>query len=150
MWNTLFPPYKPNLSEGDYVPPHVQQRLLEKGHWVPDYAEGTFLVWASDWMIANLQIPAGATLIYLFLIWYLDRTMKNRPAYDLKGPLFVWNVILAGKSTINFKAQRQFLVVLVPIMLCLPTSKLYGKMVSLMIIAALTRNMLLLGLCISV
>lgn len=107
MWNTLFPPYKPSLDNGDWLPPHVQERLREKGHWVPEYAEGTFLVFASDWMITHLEVPAVATLIYLFLIWFLKRMMKDRPAFDLKGPLFVWNIILAGvmscKLSLMFK-----------------------------------------------
>lgn len=146
MWNTLFPPYKPNITNGDYVPPHVQQRLMEKGHWVPEYAEGTFLVFASDFMITNMHIPAIATFIYLFLIWFLGKTMKDRPAYDLKGPLFVWNIILAGKAYTIFSAQWQFSVALEPIMLFQPTSRPFGNMDSLMITAVQTRSMLLLGL----
>lgn len=96
MWDTMFPPYKPSFSDDEYIPAHVKQRLLEKGHWVPEYAEGTFLVYASDWMISHLEVPVAATVIYLFLIWYLKRMMKDRPAYSLKLPLFVWNVILAS------------------------------------------------------
>ena len=96
MWSTLFPPFKPDIDDTQYMVPHIRERLLTKGHWVPEYAEGTFLVFASDWMIAHLEVPTIAMLVYVFLIFFLKRTMANRPAFELKLPLTIWNLILAG------------------------------------------------------
>eukprot|EP01127_Copromyxa_protea_P001542 TRINITY_DN11515_c0_g1_i1.p2 TRINITY_DN11515_c0_g1~~TRINITY_DN11515_c0_g1_i1.p2 ORF type:complete len:286 (+),score=52.27 TRINITY_DN11515_c0_g1_i1:46-903(+) len=101
MWNSVFPLYKPEIGDNEFVPPHVMERLRTKGHWVPEYAEGTFLVYASDYMINHIEIPFITMMVYLFLVWYLTRMMKNRPAFDLRGPLFWWNMFLAVFSAIG-------------------------------------------------
>jgi len=101
MWQTIFPAFKPDISSNDYIIPHIQERILKKGNWVPDYAEGTFLVYASDWMIAHLEVPTIAMLVYVFMVFYLSHYMKTRPAYNLKYPLFIWNSILAAFSMVG-------------------------------------------------
>jgi hypothetical protein len=97
----MFPAFKPDLTQTDYVIPHIRQRIIEKGHWVPDYAEGTFLVYASDWMLSHPEVPLLAMVIYLFLIWYIPYTMKDRPGFELRGPYILWNALLAGFSIVG-------------------------------------------------
>lgn len=43
-----------------------------------------------------------ASAIYIFSIFGLQRWMRNRPAYDLKRPLFLWNFGLGLFSIFGF------------------------------------------------
>jgi len=49
-----------------------------------------------DGMAANnYVIPFVAVIVYFSLCYFLSQYMKNRPAYDLRGPLAVWNLFLS-------------------------------------------------------
>ena len=56
---------------------------------------------AIKWLNDTLHIPVGAICIYLVLIYLGQKWMANREPYNLKRPLFLWNVGLAVFSTIG-------------------------------------------------
>lgn len=50
---------------------------------------------ALQWMASYWTISVYASIIYLLLVYFGRRWMKNRPAYSLRQPLILWNIGLA-------------------------------------------------------
>jgi len=50
---------------------------------------------AHKWMDAHYEVPVALCAVYLVAIFGLQKIMKNRTAFGLDTPLFVWNVLLA-------------------------------------------------------
>jgi len=64
-------------------------------HW------GGCSVW-SVWLLANTHIPLIISGAYVVIIFVLQNiVMKNRPPMDLKGPLALWNLLLATFSIVG-------------------------------------------------
>lgn len=53
----------------------------------------------SEWMYANMQVPVIACILYMVFVFGVQRLMVDREAYDLRGPLGLWNLFL---STFSF------------------------------------------------
>ena len=55
---------------------------------------------ATKWVNNSWHIPVAAICIYLVLIYVGQKWMANREPYNLKRPLFLWNVLLAVLLTL--------------------------------------------------
>ena len=58
-------------------------------------------VGAIKWINDSWHIPVAAICIYLVLIYVGRKWMANREPYNLKRPLFLWNVFLAVFSILG-------------------------------------------------
>ena len=47
-------------------------------------------------------LPYVTVTLYVFTIFYLQKLMEKRKAFDLRGPLIVWNLGLSVFSLIGF------------------------------------------------
>ena len=56
---------------------------------------------AIKWLNDTLHIPVAAICIYLVLVYVGRKWMANRKPYNLKRPLFLWNVLLAVFSILG-------------------------------------------------
>lgn len=54
------------------------------------------------WLSNNMYATYSLAVVYLVGIYGLQRWMKNREAFELRRPLFFWNVLLAALSMIMF------------------------------------------------
>jgi len=54
------------------------------------------------WMERNWMVSVYASVAYICVIFLLQAWMKNRPAYKLRKPLVVWNIMLAVFSIFGF------------------------------------------------
>jgi len=53
-------------------------------------------VWdLSDWMAVHYEVPFFATVFYVLFVYFGQNWMAKRAAFHLKGPLAVWNGLLA-------------------------------------------------------
>ncbi len=50
----------------------------------------------------NIYATYSLAVVYLVVIFALQKWMKKKEAFDLRRPLFFWNVLLAGLSMIMF------------------------------------------------
>jgi len=50
----------------------------------------------------NWKLAIYAPVVYIALIFGIQRYMKNRPAFELKYPLFLWNLCLGLASFFGF------------------------------------------------
>lgn len=50
----------------------------------------------------NWKLSYYAIFLYIITIFGLREYMRNRPAFELKGPLFVWNLSLGIFSVMGF------------------------------------------------
>jgi hypothetical protein len=53
---------------------------------------------ADRWMADHYEVPAAFCVGYLVVIFVLQRAMRDRKPFDLSGPLFWWNLVLAAFS----------------------------------------------------
>ncbi len=66
--------------------------------WLPKYF---------DWKAAHLfmrdhyELPIGLCIVYLIVIFGIKRFMRDRTPFDLRMPLFWWNVFLAVFSMLG-------------------------------------------------
>jgi elongation of very long chain fatty acids protein 6 len=51
-----------------------------------------------DWMANNYPLAFGICIGYLITIFGIQRLLRDREAFKLDGPLFVWNALLAAFS----------------------------------------------------
>ena len=65
---------------------------------------------AIKWINDSWHIPVAAICIYLVLIYVGRKWMANREPYNLKRPLFLWNVFLAVFSIFGTINSLPFLV----------------------------------------
>eukprot|EP01087_Luapelamoeba_hula_P013417 TRINITY_DN382_c0_g2_i2.p1 TRINITY_DN382_c0_g2~~TRINITY_DN382_c0_g2_i2.p1 ORF type:complete len:310 (-),score=56.99 TRINITY_DN382_c0_g2_i2:152-991(-) len=56
---------------------------------------------AYAYMDAHMEIPVIICVVYVVVIFGLQRVMKHRKAFDLTGPLVLWNALLAAFSMIG-------------------------------------------------
>jgi hypothetical protein len=56
---------------------------------------------ADRWMADHYEVPAALCLGYLVVIFVLQRAMRERKPFDLSGPLFWWNFLLAAFSILG-------------------------------------------------
>lgn len=70
---------------------------------------GTF----QSWCLSHSYLPVYAVVGYVIAIFAGSAFMKNRPAFDLKFPLFLWNACLALFSIIGaFRTGTELMHVL--------------------------------------
>ncbi|ODM97560.1 putative fatty acid elongation protein 3 [Orchesella cincta] len=66
-----------------------------------------------EFMIENWKLAIYASVFYVITIFGLQRVMKNRPAFDLRKCLFVWNLAIGLASLVGFiRVFPAFLTVL--------------------------------------
>jgi len=53
------------------------------------------------WTYDHLYVPPLASVVYLVLVFVGKQWMKNRNRFDLRGPLTLWNLILALFSVVG-------------------------------------------------
>lgn len=71
------------------------------------------ILWWQDLVGANWKWAVYAGAIYIVTIFGLQAYMRNRPAFELKMPLFWWNFVLGVFSIIGFvRTMPGFLAVL--------------------------------------
>ncbi len=56
---------------------------------------------ADRWMADHYEVPAALCVGYLVVIFVLQRAMRARKPFDLSGPLFWWNFLLAAFSILG-------------------------------------------------
>eukprot|EP01129_Flabellula_baltica_P005879 TRINITY_DN2159_c0_g1_i1.p1 TRINITY_DN2159_c0_g1~~TRINITY_DN2159_c0_g1_i1.p1 ORF type:complete len:295 (+),score=43.53 TRINITY_DN2159_c0_g1_i1:54-887(+) len=63
----------------------------------------------ADWYLSlaqfnadHMEIPIISTILYVVLIFGIKRIMRDRQAFELKVPLFLWNLSLGIFSAIGF------------------------------------------------
>lgn len=56
---------------------------------------------ADRWMADHYEVPAALCVGYLVVIFVLQRAMRERKPFDLSGPLFYWNLVLAAFSILG-------------------------------------------------
>lgn len=54
-----------------------------------------------SWCLSHTHLPIYSVVIYVLAIYLGSLWMKNRPAFDLRRPLFLWNAALAAFSIIG-------------------------------------------------
>lgn len=68
-------------------------RYYTELHWMDRWCD-----WRSESvavMTAHYEVPVLLCVGYLAIIFGLQRVMRHRQPFDLSGPLFWWNVVLA-------------------------------------------------------
>ena len=65
---------------------------------------------ALKWLEEYWYISIIASLIYIIFLWLGRQWMSKRPAYDLRRPLFMWNVGLAVFSVLGMVSMAPNLV----------------------------------------
>jgi len=84
-------------------PPQFEFYPFEKYDWKGWTRYGTI----------NWHFPFVVGVVYLALIFGLQRWMRDRPAYKLKWPLFVWNLGLGVFSIVGFyRTIPEFMTIL--------------------------------------
>jgi len=57
---------------------------------------GRGFIWEiSDWMDGHYEIPLIATVVYVIFVYFGQKYMEKRQAFELNTPLAIWNFILA-------------------------------------------------------
>lgn len=65
---------------------------------------------AAEWAFRNWKIPVVSCVIYLILVPLGKRLMADRPPYELRGVLTIWNVFLAVFSVLGAVATAPDLI----------------------------------------
>ena len=55
-----------------------------------------------DFVHEQCWVPVACVVVYLLSIYYGQKYFENRPAWNLKGPMALWNLALSIFSTFGF------------------------------------------------
>ena len=65
------------------------------------YTNDVSLAW-SAWMYAHYEVPVILAVVYVIVIFSIREVMKDKKPFSLKGPLILWNALLAAFSMMGF------------------------------------------------
>jgi hypothetical protein len=82
---------------GPPVEPHYEDKYLH----IFEFEKYDHTAW-HDWMHKHWDVSLYASATYVVLIFLGQQLMKNRKAFELRSPLLLWNVCLAGFSAVGF------------------------------------------------
>lgn len=87
-----------------YIPYTFRRMFPFEATWKANYAHAMFNLY---WHYSLVIVAA-----YVALVYWGQKRMANRKPYSLKGPLFVWNAVLAVFSFVAFvrMAEEMFFV----------------------------------------
>jgi hypothetical protein len=90
-----------NVSEGSDTFVEVFP-IIEPGYVTVYEWEVVELTKLRRWVGQNWKVSIYASVIYVIIIYLGQSWMKNRPAYNLRPWLTVWNIVLALFSLVGF------------------------------------------------
>ncbi|CAL8091674.1 unnamed protein product [Orchesella dallaii] len=96
-----------NTSIGSYYKYIIEQKPLGYTFNTNPYFKGfefekVNLLWWQNYGIENWHLAFYVGAVYILAIFGIQRLMKNRPAFELKYPLFMWNLTIGLLTIIGF------------------------------------------------
>ncbi|CAL8091670.1 unnamed protein product [Orchesella dallaii] len=96
-----------NITSDPYFQDLIKRKpfgypVIENPYFKSFEFEKVDFFWWHKYASDNWKLPFYAGAVYIVAIFGIQKLMKNRPAFELKYPLFLWNLSIGVLSIIGF------------------------------------------------
>ncbi len=104
FFESLFYPVFTKIA--NELSPHAEIFRLDAPEWaraqiLPNEDQRSWYSKNRHWWGEHWGLPLFASALYVVLIFGIKRFMKDRQPFDLRGPLFLWNLGLSAFSGVG-------------------------------------------------